>query len=115
MFNSLLLQGLYQKFPLFTKYIFLHPDGYEGKLFNFSSDLEKIGIEWDVSIRNGTYIDVISEPIEITRPQYGAISVVKIKADVATDYHTIIKEFWVPITCVVKVENNAIESSELSD
>lgn len=92
------------KFPLFTKFMFFHPDGEMGKSFNFSSDLEKIGSEWDVAIQNGTYCDVISDPVKIERPKYGIISVVKIKADIATDYHTIIKEFWVPVTCIIEVQ-----------
>ena len=97
---------LYKKFPLFTKYMFFHPDGYEGKSFQFSTDLEKVGVEWDVAIRHGTYVDVISEPIEIHRPKYGAISVIRIRADVATDYHTIIKEFWVPVNCIIETSDN---------
>lgn len=104
---------MYQKFPLFTRFAFYHPDGYEGKSYQFSTDLEKIGIEWDVSILQGTHVDVISEPVEIHRPKYGKISVVKIRADVATDYHTIIKEFWVSSHCVVSLENNETSSSEL--
>lgn len=104
---------MYQKIPLFTKFMFFHPDGYEGKSFQFSTDLEKIGVEWDVSVRHGTYVDVISEPIEIHRSHYGKMSVVKVRADVATDYHTIIKEFWVPVHCVVKLEDNETSSTEL--
>jgi len=97
---------MYRKFPLFTKYMFFHPDGYEGKSFRFSTDLEKVGVEWDVAIQHGTYVDVISEPIEIHRPKYGAISVIRIRADVATDYHTIIKEFWVPVNCIIETSDN---------
>lgn len=94
---------MYQKFPMFTKYMFFKRPGEVGDSYNFSTDLEKIGIDWDVSIQNGTYVDIISEPLEITREKYGTIWVVKIKADVATDYHTIIKEFWVPTSCVFEV------------
>ena len=86
--------------------MFFHPDGYEGKSFRFSTDLEKVGVEWDVAIQQGTYVDVISEPIEIHRPKYGAISVIRIRADVATDYHTIIKEFWVPVNCIIEASDN---------
>ena len=86
--------------------MFFHPDGYEGKSFRFSTDLEKVGVEWDVAIQHGTYVDVISEPIEIHRPKYGAISVIRIRADVATDYHTIIKEFWVPVNCIIETSDN---------
>lgn len=84
-----------------TKYIFYHPDGIERQSYNFSSDLEKIGYTWDVSIRNGTSIDIISDPVEIERPKYGRILVIKIRANIVDDYHTIIKEFWVPIECVM--------------
>lgn len=104
---------MYHKFALFTQFMFMHPDGYEGKSFQFSTDLEKVGVEWDVSITQGTYIDVLSEPIEIHRPKYGKIEVIKIRADVATDYHTIIKEFWVPVSCVVKLEENETQGSQL--
>lgn len=106
---------MYRKFIIPTEHVFYHPSGKMGEPFRFSSDLEKIGSEWDVAIQNGTYVEVISDPVEITRPQYGIISVVKIRADVATDYHTIIKEFYVPIGCVVKVENNETRSAELAN
>ena len=90
------------KFPLFTKFIFCHPEGIEGKSYNFSSDFEKIGSEWDVSIQNGTGCDVISDSVKIVHPKYGELELIKIKADVATDYHTIIKEFWVPVNCIIE-------------
>jgi hypothetical protein len=96
----------YMKFPIFTDFMFNHPDGVEGKSYNFSSDLEKIGREWDVSIQNGTGVDIISDPVTIDHSKYGIISLVKVKADVATDYHTIIKEFWVPINCIIGLKNN---------
>lgn len=97
---------MYFKYPIVTNFMFFNPLGEKGHVYNYSSDLEKIGMEWDVAIANGTYIDVISEPFEIDRPKYGGlISVIKIKADVATDYHTIIKEFWVPTTCVIDLKN----------
>ncbi len=105
----------YRKFIIPTKFIFQHPDGDVGDAFQFSSDIDKIGEEWDVSIQNGTYVDVISGPIELDRPKYGRITVIKIRADVATDYHTIIKEFWVPIACVIEVENNEVTSSEFTN
>lgn len=104
---------LYQKIPLFTEFMFYNPDHKMGYVLKFSSDLEKIGIEWDVSLPNGTGVDVISDPIELKRTKYGDIQVVKVKADIATDYHTIIKEFWVPAVCVHKVEKNETESSKL--
>ena len=68
--------------------------------------MEKIGSEWDVGVQNGTYVDLISEPVQIDRPKYGGIiTVIKVKADVATDYHTIIKEFWIPTNTLVSIEN----------
>lgn len=94
------------KFNIPTKFIFFTPSGSRNERFKFSSDLEKIGMEWDVSIQNGAYVDKISEPIEISRAQYGGIiSVVKVKADVSTDYHTIIKEFWIPINTLISIED----------
>jgi hypothetical protein len=96
---------LYRKFPLYTKYKFLKSSGEAGDTYNFSSDLEKIGIENDVSIQNGTYVEPISDPVEIEKPQYGGIiSVIKVKADVATDFHTIIKELWIPTIDLVKIK-----------
>lgn len=106
---------MYQKFPINTGFIFQHPDGVPGKAFKFSSELDKVGVEWDVSIRNGTYVEIISDPVVIERAPYGALTLIKIKADIATDYHTIIKEFWVPADCVVKVEKNVPQSSELAN
>lgn len=106
---------MYVKFPIFTKFMFFNPSGKEGDTFKFCSDLEKIGLEWDVALANGTYVDVISEPIDIIRPKYGTLSVIKIRADVAIDYHTIIKELWVPTVCIHKVENNETKSSQLSN
>lgn len=106
---------LYQKMIIPTKFIFFHPDGETGKPFRFSSDLEKVGKEWDVSIKNGTYVDVISGPVEISSPKYGILTLVKVKADVATDYHTIIKEFWVPTSCIISAEDNETSSSKLAN
>lgn len=105
---------LYIKFPIFTKFIFFHLLGEKGDAFNFSTDLEKVGVVWDVSIQNGTGVDIISEPVTIDTAKYGIITLVKIKADISLDYHSIIKEFWVPATYVHKVEShNEVRSSEL--
>jgi hypothetical protein len=93
---------LYYKFPITTKWIFSHPDAKKDQLFKFSTDLNKVGVEWDVSIKNGTVVDVISDPVTIDSDKYGTVELIKVKADVATDYHTIIKEFWVPVNCVVE-------------
>jgi len=95
---------MFTKFPIYTKHMFFHPDGEVGKSFNFSTDFNKIGLEWDVAITNGTGVEIISDidPVTIDHPKYGIISLVKIKADVATDYHTIIKEFWVPANCIIE-------------
>jgi hypothetical protein len=107
---------LYVKFPMQTKHLFFNPSGPTGEPYRFSSDLEKIGSAWDVSIRNGTRVEVISDPVDISRPQYGGIiSVVKVRADVADDYHTIIKEFWVPTICVIELENNETRSTQLAN
>lgn len=86
--------------------MFFHPSGGKNEPFRFSSDLEKIGSEWDVVIQNGTGVDVLSDPVEIERKPYGKLSVIKIIADVATDYHTILREFWVPTFCVVKLADD---------
>jgi hypothetical protein len=88
----------YLKFQLTSgKVRFFNPDGKEGELFSYSSELEKIGSGWDVHCPNGIYVEIVSEPMIIDRPKYGGIiSVTKIRDDVATDYHTIVKEFWVP-------------------
>jgi hypothetical protein len=84
--------------------LFQPPLSTKGDLFAFSSSLEKIGYEWDVELQSGTYVLVISEPVEINREKYGGIiSVTKIQANVATDYHTIIKEFWVPTISLVEI------------
>lgn len=105
----------YHKFPLFNKYVFFNPSEKKGHMFRFSSDIEKIGLEWDVSLANGSYVDVISDPIQINRAPYGDMSIVKIKADVAADYHTVVKEFWVPTMCIYKVEEDEAASPQLSN
>ena len=98
----------YVKFQIPTKFIFFNPSGEPDEVFKFSSDIEKIGLEWDVGIQNGTYVDPISEPVQIDRPKYGGIiSVIKVKADVATDYHTIIKELWIPTCSLVSIEGES--------
>jgi hypothetical protein len=90
------------------RYKFFNSSGEEGHLYSFSTDLEKIGLEWDVQIENGSFIEVISEPILIQRPKYGGIiSVSKIRANVARDYHTIIKDFWIPTNCIVELQSNS--------
>lgn len=86
----------YQKIIIPTDVVFLRPTDPIEKSFSFSSSIEKIGIEWDVDIRNGSYVSIISDVISINHPKYGTLSLIKVKADVATDFHTIIKEFWVP-------------------
>ena len=96
----------YVKFRVPSKFIFFVSSGKPDEMFKFSTDLEKIGMEWDVGIKNGTYVEPISEPVQIDRPKYGGIiTVIKIKADVATDYHTIIKEFWIPTSTLVSIED----------
>jgi hypothetical protein len=106
---------MYVKFPIPTKHIFFNPAGTADEIFKFSSDLEKIGSAWDVAIRNGTNVEIISDPVEISRPRYGVITVVKVKADVATDYHTIIKELWIPTACIVELENNETRSTQFAN
>ena len=102
---------MYIKFPRLTNFIFFNPTNEMGHVFSFSTDLEKIGSDWDVRIENGIYIEPISDPFEIYRQKYGTISVTKVKADVADDYHTVIKEFWIPTDCVVELKNNVSQSS----
>lgn len=98
----------YKEIHLPTEHMFFHPSDKMGEAFRFCSDLEKIGKEWDRAIRNGTYVEVISDPIELNKEPYEKMTVVKIKADVATDYHTIIQELYVPIGCVIKVEDHTV-------
>jgi hypothetical protein len=95
---------MYIKFPIYTKFCFKH-FGENGDSFLFSTDFKKIGSVFDVSIQNGTGIDIISDTITLDHPKYGFMSLIKIKADIATDYHTVIKEFWIPIDCVVDLRH----------
>lgn len=84
--------------------LFFHPAGAEDEVFGYSSTLDKIGHELDVKLRNNTIVMVVSEPVVIDVPKYGGlISVTKIKADVSTDYHTIVVEFWVPTITLVEI------------
>lgn len=106
---------MYFKFPMFTKFLFFKEGHGEDESFSFSTDLDKVGSVWDVSIKNGTFIDVISDSVTIDSPKYGMITLVKIKADVATDFHTVIKEFWVPTSCVHRVEKDETQSTQLGN
>lgn len=90
-------------------YIFFKEPGVKGDLYKFSSDLDQIGISFDVEIQNGTHIEILSVPISIDRPKYGGlINVIRIRADVATDYHTIIKEFWIPVDCLKEINSESL-------
>ncbi len=84
--------------------MFFKLPGEKGDKYRFSSELECIGLKWDAEIQNGTYVEVISDPLEINTFKYGIMSVIKIKANVSEDYHTIIKEFWVPAKCIIALE-----------
>jgi hypothetical protein len=96
----------YFKLQIPTEYIFFNSAGKPDEMFSFSSDLEKIGTEWDVNVKNGTYVEPISDLVQIDRPKYGGIiSVIKVKADVATDYHTITEEFWIPVVLLVSIKD----------
>ena len=97
---------------MFTRFIFFNSDQEVGYVYSFSTDLEKVGLEWDVRIKNGTYIEVLSEPLEIYRQKYGTISVIKVRADVADDYHTVIKEFWIPANHVMELKEDVSQSSQ---
>lgn len=72
------------------KKYFFEIKGYEkGREFKFCSELEKIGSQLDVAIINGTYVEVISEPILITTTKYGKINVVKVRKNNN-------EELWIP-------------------
>lgn len=98
-------QALYTKYPLFTEFVLFNLVGGIEDAYRYHSDIEKIGIEHaEIVVKNGTYVKKISEPVEIDIPKYGKMSVIKVKADIATDYHTIMAEFWVPTTSVIETE-----------
>lgn len=59
-----------------TEFVFFKKPGEKGDLFRFSSNLEKIGIEWDVEIQNGTYVEMISNPVSIEKKPYGKVQVI---------------------------------------
>ena len=80
--------------------MFFKYPGNKGDLYKFCPNLEKIGSEFDTQIQNGTYVDIISDPVEAWHPHAGVLSVIKIRADISVDYHTIFKEFWVPVDSV---------------
>jgi hypothetical protein len=84
--------------------LFFNHSGDDNQRFGYSSTLDKIGHELDVSLKNNTVVLVISEPVVIDVPKYGGmISVTKIRADVSEDYHTIVMEFWVPTITLVEI------------
>ena len=86
--------------------MFINPEGEKGDIYKFCTELEKIGAEFDVSLANGSFITPISDSIEINHPKYGPMMVTKIKADVATDYRSILKEFWIPSEFIVRLKDD---------
>lgn len=95
---------LYFKIPIPTKFIFSKPLEEKGALCGFSSVLHKIGIENDVVLQNGCYVEVLSEPLKINSPKYGELIISKIQADVSTDYHTITKVCWIPTQYITEIK-----------
>jgi hypothetical protein len=51
--------------------IFVVPNHPAETMFNFSSDIDQIGIDWDCQLQNHTKVWVVSEPTTIYREQYG--------------------------------------------
>jgi hypothetical protein len=95
----------YFKLPTATKHIFFKSPGEKGYKYNFSTEINKIGSEWDVSIQNGTYIDILgdlTDPIIIDSPVHGNLSLILIRAYVSDDFNTIIKTFYVPVDCIIE-------------
>lgn len=83
--------------------VFLQSVDSPNKMYSFSSTLEKVGVEWDCSLQNNTAVLILSDPVEVHREKYGAISLTKIRANVATDFHTIMQEMWVRTDCLVDI------------
>lgn len=84
---------------------FFNPNGAADEVFSFSSTLEKMGAEWDCSLKNNSIVIIISEPIQIDSPKYGKMWLTKIKANMASDFHLIMGEFWVPTITLVDIED----------
>ena|SRR5271154_4465129 len=84
---------------------FFRSDGEADQMFAFFSTLEKVGVEQDCKLRNDSIVVVISEPVEIESEKYGKISLIKIRANMAPDFHLIMGEFWVPTITLVGIED----------
>ena len=92
---------LYHKYNIFNDAKLVFPDGVAA--FSFSSDLDQIGTLFDVTVAAGTRVGILSDPITLTHPKYGILNIQMVEADVATDYHTIIKKFWIPIEFIDRI------------
>lgn len=87
------------------KALFFRPDQDANQMFNFSSTLEKVGEGWDCQLKNNSIVLVISESIEIIHTKYGKMTLTKIKANMAPDFHIIVGEFWVPTIFLTNIED----------
>jgi hypothetical protein len=87
------------------KALFSRPDGDDDQMFTFSSTLEKLGEEWDCSLKNNSLVLVISDPVNLVHTKYGRMTLIKIKANMTHDFHTIIGEFWVPTIFLADIED----------
>ena len=88
-------------------YLFMMPGLPDDADFGFASQFEDIGHvdKHDVRLKNATKVLILSEPAIAEHPTLGPLWVTKIRADVSRDYHTIIKEFWVPTNLLIKLDD----------
>lgn len=63
------------------RFLYSNPDALENDWLRFSSELEKIGKDWDVQIRNNTEVIFIEGPIYLTTEKYGIIQVAKVMGE----------------------------------
>lgn len=62
-------------------FLFYNKQYPEDRLFNLSSTIDNIGINYDCIVKNNTKIMLISDPINVETKDHGKFSVVKIMAD----------------------------------
>lgn len=87
------------------KALFFRYDGNDDQMFGFTSTLEKVGEEWDCEVKNKSIVIVMSDPVEMIHTKYGKMSLTKIKANMAPDFHIIVGEFWVPTIFLTNIED----------
>lgn len=60
------------------KFVFSLLPHLENEWFKFTSNLNDLGTNWDVIVRNNTEVMIISDPIVVQNEKYGVMSLTKV-------------------------------------